>query len=102
MSSNWGRMSGLRSVRLAGIGTSLVTVGNLHGRYVHRERPFANGSLPLSEKLFANASLRCTYFGCNHNDNPEAPVKHEPTDFNEPTTRHRSSYVNEVVTRLGL
>src|SRR3954470_10166953 len=89
MSSSWGRTSGLRSGRLAGIGTSLVTVGNVHGRYVHRQCPFAKGSLSLSQKSFANASLRCTYLGCNHNDNPEAAVHHEPTEFNEPTTRHR-------------
>src|SRR4051794_34237579 len=89
MSSSWGKASGLRSGRLAGIGTSSVTVRDLRRRYVHRARPFANTFLPLSQKSFANAPRRCTYLECNHTDIAEAPVHHEPINVNDPTTGHR-------------
>src|SRR4051812_39424177 len=89
MSRSWGRTRTLRSGRGAGIGTSSVTVGDLHERYVHRARPFANTFLPFDQKSFANSTARCTYSECNHTDNPETPVHHEPTDVNDPTTWHR-------------
>src|SRR4051812_32420766 len=89
MSSSCGKASGLRSGRLTGIGTSLVTVGDLHRRYVHRERPFANGSLPLSQKPFANSPPQCTYSECNHTHSQEPRVHHELIDVNNPPTRHR-------------